>query len=447
MHAMAPQAFIDLATNDPLFAAEGMDLERGLAALEGIEAVAAETENVISGVSWKARLFLTRYRLTTHALPIPFVRAFIESERALRRFLAYPTLKSGKQLLRAWEHAQHALERSIERYVKLHELLYFTEKEEAQSRIFDMHATITMPDDADAALKLLRENAKKLGAEIRERRSILMGADTEAVSPPAPAAELLYIPGHIPQKYLRLHELELEHSLPFRDGEILERFGPLQYSLPHFEGENTEHQFMVYIVRTRLTGLVSLKICAVDVYLFATLGESVAHVAQASSANNSLTAQGLRYWYQPSTNLYALRDQSYWADIATIVDMRRRPLHGARVLRQKSSLFDCMLGACLQDHEMNFSNVKEIVRTTGRIPRPWRLLLFRTHPSIYYLPFNGSVWRLPQKPNFLGSIPAKPEERMHISADQLLTQVSPQEIEQIMQSGRIREEARRAASR
>ena len=75
----------------------------------------------------------------------------------------------------------------------------------------------------------------------------------------------------------------------------------------------------------------------------------------------------------------------------------------------------------------------------------WRWLLFATHPSLYYLPFNGSVWRLQQQPNFLGSQRAVPEDLLYVDEKAVLADTTPQEFELVMQSGRIREEARRKA--
>ena len=84
-------------------------------------------------------------------------------------------------------------------------------------------------------------------------------------------------------------------------------------------------------------------------------------------------------------------------------------------------------------------------RGTFTLQRRWYFLFTNTYPSLLFLTFNGSVWRLPRKPEFLGSSRAKPEERIFQSADMVLPLLSEHEVELVMKGGRIREEARKAA--
>ncbi|MES2202712.1 MAG: hypothetical protein V4474_00040 [Patescibacteria group bacterium] len=437
------EGFADAVRRDPLFAAEGMDLERGEATLAAIKEKVREIEEVCSRESFAARLFFVRYPIATHALPLPFIGALIEAERSRRRFIDGVSEQKAEELLANWDSAATAFAIGVSRYKKLHALVRHLDLEVAAPMV-DMHGNVTLPADIETVFQQLEANAKRLRADVNERWALLRGALAAknlyhlTTTPLAP-----FIAGEEPSLYKQLHKLELLHALPFRTGESLEQYGPLSYTLRQFDGTPTPHTFMVYMVRNTKTGMCSLKEVALDVHLFLKLGKG-APVASAGPLHAALLEHNVPYWYQPSTNLYACRDQTYWADIATIVDRVRRPSLSTNVDRQRSSCFDLLLGACLEDHAMHLSNTKELIRTTGTMPKKYYSLLYRTHPSIYFMPFNRSIWRIPEAPHFLGSDRVGAQQRMYVSAETVLKNTTPEEFERVMQGGRLREELRRA---
>src|SRR6185437_6942208 len=88
-----------------------------------------------------------------------------------------------------------------------------------------------------------------------------------------------------------------------------------------------------------------------DVYNFLPLTGQDARFGAVGRANfEELIDRGIPYWYQPASNLYTSLDQRYWADITALVDMQRRPeLTAQLVWRQKSSMFDLILWAAVDD--------------------------------------------------------------------------------------------------
>jgi hypothetical protein len=442
----APETFVAMVEEDPLFAAEGMDIERGVIALDAIERCTREIEEASAGGHFAARLFFIRYPLARYALPLPFVRNIIESERVRRQFVANPSRENAEHLLAQWNTTQSEFAASVARYRALHHIARYLDRDGGSlSPVTDMHGNITVPADVERTLGLLAANARRLGDEVREREAFLRGEHVSR-SRIARRKELpTFESGEMPAAYKHLHALELAHSLPFRDGTILEKHGPFSHVLPWFDGKPTRHQFMLYLVRNNEIGTVSLKLSALDVHLFLKLGKDE-RLPGLGRLHETLVERGIPYWYQPSTNLYTMRDQTYWVDIAVAVDLVRRPeLPVRNVSMQRSSMFDALLGACLEDHRMYLSNAKEIQRLSGRMPRRWYSLLYRTHSSIYYMPFNASVWRLNEEPHFLGSGRERPKDALYVSADTVLKNTTPEEFELIMRGGRIREEARRQA--
>ncbi len=439
------ETFVDLVRNDPLFAAVGMDLERAETALDAIQSVAREFEEAVGGHSLMRRLFLTRYPLTRYAIPLSFIRAFIESERCRRHFLANPTGRSQRDLLEAWDVTCSAYGADVARFTRMHRILLSLDRKNAEAApLQDMHGNTSTLSDINHTLRTLRANADRLRVELIARQEIAAGKECSRIPKPTTAeTDLKYRQCTAPARYAHLHELELTHSLPFRRSTILEKHGPFAYELSQFDGTPTTHPFMLYIVRDDRSGTVSLKISALDLFLFQKIGPDTTKLSSLAH----LRGKGIPYWYQPSTNFYTMRDQTYWADVSTIVDIHRRPSLDAQALRaQKSSLIDLLLGACVEDHQTVLENAKDHMRHgTFTSHLAWYWVLMRTHPSIYYLPFNESVWRIAEKPNFLGSGRVKPEGILYRSADAILEDTTAEQLELIMQSGRIREEARKAA--
>ena len=78
MVSSVPTAFHELVLHDPLFAAEGMNIDEAAAHLNSIEVTAGHLEKVFAADSWMRRLFFLRYPISLHVLPIPFLRCFLE---------------------------------------------------------------------------------------------------------------------------------------------------------------------------------------------------------------------------------------------------------------------------------------------------------------------------------------------------------------------------------
>ncbi len=438
-----PELFLDMVRTDPLFAAEGMDLERGEAMLDGTEEVARAYEDVLGG-SILRRIFLTVLPLSRTAFPVPFLRSFIECERRRRRFLARPTMSTALNLMESWDAAQKQFSKSASR------LRRFYLAVQAFCRVTDMifsrkdkHGNILTPEDIDRQLGSLQLNAHALARAVKERRDFLLGAGG-IPRDSKPDIALHYTEGSLPEKYARMHELGLLHATPFRHGVILEEHGPLLYTLSNFDDRPTAHNFKLYVVQDNKHGVTRLEVVVLDTYLFFKISTKPEDVRLRN--HQALADNGISYWYQAAAKLYTTRDQTYWADIATIVDARRRPyLDQNLVQAQKSSLLDLLLGSCLGEHWQGLEHFKEFVeRGAFNSNHVWRHLLNRSYPSIGFLTFNKSVWRLSERPHFLGSRRAGPQEMVYKSADEILTILSSEELERVMQGGRIREEARRA---
>ena len=100
-----------------------------------------------------------------------------------------------------------------------------------------------------------------------------------------------------------------------------------------------------------------------------------------------------------------MRDHQYWADITTIADKTRRPQLDASLLdAQKSSMFSYLLMTLNEDTKNQVNNTKVRLHFGSFETYSLALALFaHTHPSIVFMPFNASVWRLPEKADFRGS--------------------------------------------
>ncbi len=429
---------------DPLFAAEGVDLERGEVTLDGLEEVAHAYEDVL-GKHVLRRLFFYIFPVARTAIPVRFLRSFIESERQRRRFLAYPTMSAAQSLVDSWETAQKHYSSSVARITVLYRTLQVLNRvTRALSPEQDKHGNILTSVDIDRQLRSLKTNAHALARAVSEKRDCLRGTgEASHQSEALPTPVLQYREGSLPEKYARFHALELLHGVPFRHGEIMEEHGPLLYTLSNFDGTPTAHNFKLYFMKDNKHGLQSLRVTILDTYRFLKISAKQEELRLRN--HQALADTGIPYWFQPASTLYTTRDQTYYADIATIVDARRRPHLDQKLLQvQKSSLFDLLLGSCLGENLQGLESLKEHVdRGTYTSRLAGQYLLNKSYPSMYFLTFNGSVWRLPKRPDFLGSARVRSKETTFLSADDIVEILTPEEIELVMKSGRVREEVRR----
>lgn len=442
---MAPKNFLQSVKDDPLFAAEGMDILTGEKALEEISKVSLDFEKIVGKCSAWQKLFFINMPVARYAIPISFVRAFITSEKYRRVFINFPSMTNGLNLVGSWEDAQKELLERARCYEKLYKTLrglYWDMG--VSSPVEDMLGNIVTVEEVGEQIERIKKNAKALSFEVKERRDILFGIEIAPRLRNFPLNNLQhYEIGVIPDKYAGMHKVDLVHGLPFRRGVIVEKCGPISYSLKQFDGVTTRHNFMFYLVKNKKNGLISVKICSVDKYCFVKIDKG----NRDSDIRTFKYTADLAYWYQSPDNFYTNRDPEYLIDIATIVDLNRRPnLNKNLVETQKSSLLDLFLNAFLEEHRSFLLNVKEHVYGGTYAPRLcWYWFLMRSHPGFYFLSFNKSVWRIKEEPNFLGSKRAKKEDILYKSADFMLNNFSRQEIERIMQCGRIRETERMKA--
>src|SRR3990167_8487110 len=106
------QKFYNLTLTDPLFAAEGLDLDNTRWALEDLRKLANDLEREYRKQYW---WFCFRYPFVETLHPIRFLERFIDCERSRRLFLYNPIMPNAQDLIRSYQKTLAALgERSEE---------------------------------------------------------------------------------------------------------------------------------------------------------------------------------------------------------------------------------------------------------------------------------------------------------------------------------------------
>lgn len=441
-----------LIQDDPLFAAEGMDIESVSAVLDDIETKAAELEAVFAGGSWMRRLFFIRYPIARYALPVPFLRSFIACERARRAYLREPSRTGADDILSSWEKAAHLYARDVDRYRALHRMLFRLEVHAGTFVLQDLFGHVSDTASIERTLDALSRNAGALEAEVRTRKGLFENGQSAEIELPAEESWALE-PGTMTPEQERLHRLEISSGVsPFRQTEIKETFGPFRYTLSNFDGVPTPHTFMLYVLRDRKTGMKSMWLALVDRFLFTKVWDPKTKPAATTGYTDFVFSGGLSreempYWYEPATHLYTVRDQRYWMEIATRIDLVRRPELNADLVRaQKSSMFDLALSACALDLGWYVRHTKRRARQGGLAAYSSLYgLLMRSYPSLYYLTFNRSVWRLDESPNFLGQYRPPAGGSPYRLESEVLAELTPDMLKNVMSAQKTREERERAA--
>ena len=434
-----------MVRKDPLFAAEGLDIEGAARAIDALESALSDLESVLSKISWRHRLFLLRYPLAQYAVPLPFLRAFVECEELRRSYLSAPTEENAQKLLKGWRDAAQAFMHSIKRFSLLHKLLYTIEKQGSSFEFNDLMGNKTTLADVNRTLAMMRKNAEQLERTVQEREQMFKDGSVffeHTAIVPAPLPE--FQAGEMSPLNAHLHALE-QKCIPVLQQGVLETHGPLWYELPHFDGPPTKHLFTIDIARDSESGLRSARVFLVDRFYFLPIaGPNVRFGGIGRAPFELLIKRGIRYWRQAPTMFYCVRDHRYWADLLTIIDRIRRPHLDRRLIEaQRSSLFDLLLGTGVRAvhlyigttlERIQFGEFKEYSLLFG--------LLMMSQPSIYYLPFNRSVWRLEEQPNFLGSARVNQKDQLDVTEETVIADTTPEEMEVIMQGVRIRDEER-----
>jgi hypothetical protein len=443
--------------DDPLFAAEGMDIPAAQEALIEIQLQAGRLEVVLSGDKilsarfWLYRLFFIFFPLYSCALPLPFVHTFILCEVRRRAYLENPSIELAESLLASWRVAIEEYVRSLKSYRFLHNIVLWLEPKAREYVLQDLFGNRSSISHIERTLEKMKDNSQCLKEEVGRRERLLVEKSAPVTEVSKETIVMKIGKSHLGPEYKRLHTFETTHGIsPFRYAVIEETHGPFTHTLPHFDGVPTPHTFNLYVLRDRITGLRSMWVAVVDRYLFTKVWDPSASSHGRGGKvpfvfSGGLTAADTPYWYEPAGHLYVMRDPSYWMDIATHVDLARRQLDPHLVHMQKSSLLHLMLGACADD-------LRTFVRHTRRRQRNDTLssysllygVLMRTHPALYYLTFNQSVWRLPERPTLLGE---RWENAQHspYELEAEVFKLSDDDLKKVMSAQALREEREREA--
>lgn len=439
---------------DPLFSAEGCDLEAASAALVEVTATTHRLEIALAGQGRLRtplfRLFFFLFPLFRNALPIPFLRQVLLCEQYRRAYLETPTTGTANDLLQSWCDAARQYSKCLRRYRFLHRVVLWLESSAHQYVLQDLFGNISSIKHIEHTLDTMRQNGKKLHEEVAHRTQLLKEKKSSMIDAAQVYEEAAVTPGTISPWHARLHMLEKSQGItPFRQSDIKASYGPFSYVLPHFEGMPTKHTFMLYHLRNKKTDLESMWVAVVDKYLFTKVWNKATQQSGGKTPfvfSGGLNAADTPYWYEPAGHLYALRDPSYWLDIATSVDLTRRhsDIDAQLVRRQKSSLLHLLLGACAED-------ISVFVRHTERRKRQGTLqayslmygLLMRTHPALYYLTFNKSVWRISNATELLGESWNEAGVSPYVSETELSKTLSDNDLIAVMSAQTLREERER----
>lgn len=416
------QRFHALVEEEPLFAAEGLNTQSARASLRRLEGALANLEDIMSRGRLFFRLFFTRYPLRNYAVPVSFLSAFCAAEDARRRFLLDPSEPHAGALLYSWRSACRALRADIRRYGFLHRMAYRLEAHSKRT-FHDAYGNPYQASDVDEILRLLDKNGRMLEEEVLRYQSVFEGEPApkrdELPVPPAPALRK----GTMLPWQERLHAAVLEDTVPFRGARIIESHGPFFHTLSLLDGKPAEHLFFAYILEGRGTKARFLHLMLADDYYFLPLQDKkTAAYPTGYAVLEPYLKAGLSHSFHPSIQLYLSRDVSHWPELASAVDRERRPhLNAKNVSSQRSSLLDLLIGNGVEDILYYCEQTAVRMHKTGRpMPHPYLNALFaRTHPGLFYLPFNRSVWRIEEAPPFLGKGKNASEARFYRSAREL----------------------------
>lgn len=384
--------------DDPLFAAEGLDLDNAQHALDELEASVKKIAK-----SWKkviARLFFFKYPPAESAHPIAFLRSFLQSEKLRRVFLADPSVQNAQGLLAQWEETVDNYKEGAQKYRDALATIGYLENIDKNSQIgyFDSAPTFA---EIIAWTDLLLVNAERIKIEINEFKLVLSGQ------------RLPHMPKIISQKQESTAKKSTEDPVKTspRINELLEiiesrfvvkkRFTDIKYKIGHFDGGKIkEHSFSVLIGNASdvVSPLIYILLSDEIFFLNLTKGHFIDMIIY-----RPLFEHKLPYWYQPATTLYSHLDSTYQAEIATKVDLMQRSFkRPEQILRQKSSLLDLLIGTGIY-YNNRFEKLVRIYAFHRKLPQLSFFYFARAYPTIYFLPFNLSVWRIAKSPKLTGT--------------------------------------------
>ncbi|NQV93236.1 hypothetical protein HQ403_01930 [Candidatus Kaiserbacteria bacterium] len=394
--------FISTVKKDPLFAAEGLDLDNARKALLGLGNSVDELEEAWGGII--SKLFFIKHPPRESLHPIEFLENFIESEYARRVFLKSGSKEDADALLNQWRETQKSYTKNLFSYKKALLEILKIEEIDPNAKI-DYFSLVGSIGELLSWVDRLLENAEELDSEIKKLGGILKGEEQIFRKSNDNRDKLIIEKADLPKLPQIDSNLEELVRVATIYTEKKKAFGPIVYWLGHFnEGKITPHRFLVYIGTSKHTNCKMVTILLADDMYFLNLKRD--HFMDLS-IYEPVMKKGLNYWYQPAAAIYNTLDASYWADIVTIADIKdRKFINEEQVLQQRSSLLDLLIGAGVSAG-VTFTKLIKIVSHHKESAKLSYLYAARAYPTLYFLSFNQSVWRIEESPYLFGTRFAK----------------------------------------
>lgn len=456
----AVSEFYELTLIDPLFAAEGVDLDNAFCALQELEKVTSQLE--IINTTTIGRLYFFLHPLPSILHPFGFLKNFFKSEQARRHFLACPCFDHAKKIIEIYYRTVNALEKDLNSYrsacLKAQER---TISKKPNAKAYNFYCSKVSFEDFISCIELMLKNSYMLRKEVDKRNLLLLSSlqtgffkktrhkGTEhRIENRQHVASIAQQNGSKKKLSSRLLEFAklaeygrdymyyLEKRYVHISSELV---GPISYKLSQFDGEPTNHQFFLSLVKDKSGAARGIFAILADQFHFLELAEDKYKFYADIFIYESLIKRGIPYWYQPATSFYFTSDLRYYADLATMIDLKTRPyLNKSLILDQKSSMLDLLLWNGYFHNLSYLLSIKARARAGKKLNNWHYLLVGRSYASLYYLSFNKSVWRLNVNPNFLGT-PTK-KQAFYLTHDKLPKTLKRSQIQSIFKGGRIRAE-------
>lgn len=431
--------FHESVLRDPLFAAEGMNMESAEKALQELERATKLQEKFYWEHAKRLRWFIFMYPFAKALRPIPFLKKFLAAEKMRRAFLADPTTNRARTLLTAWKDAAKFFKKSAKRNLTALRLIGRIEGLPKTGVDYQFHKYAVTFEKILENIENIAANADRLNQEILRRERILAGSEKMDSGAAAPIDPIPYAREGPPLKKEFLDILELENRITDNTGQ---EYGPVFYTLDAFDGIPTTHQFFIYITPLPEYGKECsiLKITLADERYFLEIDPAKYKFHQSIAQYKPLVRRNIPFFHYHPTAPYAVRDLMYWADLATVVDLewRHPDLNVALVKSQKSSCFDMLLWYSALDCLTSLRSIKAGLNDGSLSPLSY-LYIARSFPSLYYLTFNHSVWRMEHRPDFSGSRFAN-QAAVHKTYHEIKHLLTPDLLKKIFEGYRYRAE-------
>ena len=381
--------FRELTVKDPLFAAEGLDLDNARAAVGKLDELAEDLERAYRK---SYRWFCFWHQFTETLYPIRFLNRFLDSESGRRAFLAKPTLQGAKNLIAINFKTAKAMRENAEAYrgalLAARRAEKFPEKAVFNfiSTKFSFEAIIKFVDS-------IIENAHLVDKEIKNRSVLLQGGkfstEESAAAVPIPQKPA----GLALQPEYREALAWIEESIK-KHASIEEKSGPIYYEISQFDGKPVTHQFYVYLLKLHKSDVRRLLPVLADRHYFVDeKARTEGSLGNFKIMAKTQAALGQRWGMRLATQPYYSLDLRYYADLATIFDSARRPLDRQTAVSQRTSLFDLILWDLYIKNKAHAERQKLAIQHFKSAYLLFGLYITRTYPSLLYITFNRSAWR------------------------------------------------------